>query len=181
MHKPVEIEGAPLSQIASHTNPLLIFIEQILRDTFSYHHIKFSFLSLHPTSPFRPLSDSPSQPSPKSMSWASVLASVGRDGGQQVEHKHTCLPHPLHQPSWSCWAEGPISGPSEPCNQHCQTQLPVEHIGLTLWCVGTLGRLVGRLAAAAVLEGSMEHVKPQPVSPGAPHGWTGLTCSGAWG
>lgn len=59
----------------------------------------------------------------------------GWGGGQQVEHKHTCLPHPLFLPSWGCWAEGPISSPSEPCNQHCQAQLPVEHTGLTLQTV----------------------------------------------
>lgn len=75
----------------------------------------------------------------------------GREGGgQQVEHKHTCLPHPLYLPSWGCWAEGPISGPSEPCNQHCQAQIPVEHTGLTLQTVcgdiGQAGRLVGWLA-----------------------------------
>lgn len=106
------------------------------------------------------------------------------EGGQQVEHKHTCLPHPLYLPSWGCWAEGPISGPSEPCTQHCQAQLPVEHTGLTLQTAcgntGQAGRPSGWLLLL-LLEGSMEHVKPQPASPGAPHGWTGLTLSGTWG
>lgn len=73
-------------------------------------------------------------------------------GGQQVEHKHTCLPHPLHLPSWGCRAEGPISGPSEPCNRLCQTQLPVEHAGLTVQtvCEGSgAGWPAGWVAAAA--------------------------------
>lgn len=90
---------------------------------------------------------------------------------------------PLYLASWGCWAQSPISGPSEPCNQHCQAQFPADTLGWhSKWRVGTLGRLAGRLTAtAAVLEGSMEHVKPPSVSPGAPHGWTGLTLSGAWG
>lgn len=114
------------------------------------------------------------------MAWASVLASEGgREGGQQVQHKHTCPSHPFYLPSWGCCAEGPISCPSELCNQHCQAQLPVEHTGLTLQTVrgdvGKAGRPAGRSAGrlagwpagwlagwlAAVLEGSMDHVKPR--------------------
>lgn len=142
-------------------------------DQISYRHTSYLPLSLS------------SLPFPKSLSQASVLASVGEEGGgggvgggQQVEHKHTCLPHPLCLPSWGCWAEGPISSPSEPCNQHCQTQLPV---GLTGWhskqCMGILGRLA---SCWLLLEGSMEHVKPQPVSPGIPLCWTDLALSGSW-
>lgn len=167
------IERKPFLDSASHRKPLLIFIEQIFE-------IKFHTVTLH--FPF-----SPSIPCPlislclrlclfqnqchRHLSWTLW-------GGQQVEHKHTCLPHPPCLPSWGCWAEGPISGPSEPCNQHCQTQFPVE---LTGWhskrCVGISGRLASRWL---LLEGSMEHVKPQPVSPGAPQGWTGLALSGSW-
>lgn len=105
----------------------------------------------------------------------------GGGGGQQVEHKHTCLPHPLYLPSWGCWAEGPISGPSEPCNQHCQAQLPVEHTGLTLQTVCVEIGQTGRPRWLLPLEGIMEHVRPQPVSPGAQHGWTSLTLRDAWG
>lgn len=106
------------------------------------------------------LSVPPSLPSPKSMLWASVLASVGRAGGQQVEHKHTCLPHLLYLPSWGCRAEGPISSPSEPCNQHCQAHLPVEHTGLTLQTVcgetGQAGRPPGCCCCAGGKHGARQ-------------------------
>lgn len=46
---------------------------------------------------------------------------------------------------------------------------------------GVRGSWAAWLAAAAVLEESMEHVKPQPVSPGVLHGWTGLTFSDTGG
>lgn len=58
-----------------------------------------------------------------------------------------------------CWAEGPISGLSETCKQHCQAQFPVEHWAKTpngVWRDGT-----GWLAAA-VLEDIMQHIIPQP-------------------
>lgn len=84
----------------------------------------------------------------------------GGRGGQQVEHKHTCLPHPLYQPSWGCWAEGPISSPSEPGNQHCQAQLPVEHAGLTLQTVcgdiGQAGRPAGCCCCAGGKRGACQ-------------------------
>ncbi|KAM7416181.1 hypothetical protein PAMA_018308 [Pampus argenteus] len=104
-----------------------------------------------------------------------------------VNHNLRSLPHLLNIVSaLSKWwqvgveelSEGPISSPSEQCSQHCQAQLPEEHTGLTLQTVcgetGQEGRPVGWLAiAVAVLEGSVEHDKPQPSSPGALHGWTG--------
>lgn len=121
----------------------------------SYRHIAFS-----PLAPLFPFVSVPAFS--KINVTSSVLASVGEGEGQQVEHEHTCLPHPLCLPSWGCWAEGPISGPSEPCNQRCQTQLPVE---LTGWhskrSVGTTRRLAGR---RLLLEGSVEHVTQQPLS-----------------
>lgn len=45
-------------------------------------------------------------------------------------------------------AEGPMHGPPELCNQHCQARLPMEHTGLTIRtvCVVTLRRLAVRLA-----------------------------------
>lgn len=104
----------------------------------SYRHIAFS-----PLAPLFPFVSDPAFS--KINVTSSVLASVGEGEGQQVEHKHTCLPHPVCLPSWGCRAEGPISGPSEPCNQRCQTQLPVE---LTGWHSKRI-RQAGQSPAAA--------------------------------
>lgn len=127
------------------------------------YHIFFSFSSTYVHIFSSLLSDSPSLTFSKSMLWASVLASVGMvgwSGGQQVEDKHTCLPHPLCLSSWGCQAEGPINGPSEPCNQHCQAQVPVEHTGLTLQTVcgetGQTGQPAGCCCCAGGKHGACQ-------------------------
>ncbi len=133
-------------------------------------------------SPFFRLSDSPSQPSPKSMSWASVLASVERKRGGNKWNINTPVSLTLStSPHGAAGQKAPSAVHLSPVTSTAKPSSQKSTLG---WhskrCVGTLGRLAGRLAAAAVLEGSVEHVKPQPVSPGAPHGWTGPTLSGAW-
>lgn len=87
---------------------------------------------------------------------------------------NTCLTRRFYLLTWGRWAEGPISASCETCNQHCQTQFPAEHAGLTLQMVCKEMGQAGWLAAA-VLEESTEHIKPEPSSPGVLHDWTGLT------
>lgn len=143
----------------------------------------FPFSPFNPHLPLFPLTDSPTLTSltSKNQCYGHLSRGWGWGEGQQVEHKHTCLPHPLYLPSWGCQAEGPINRPSEPYNHHCQAQVPVEHGGLTLQTVCGEAGQAGWLMPRLLLEGSTEHVKPQPVSPGALHGWKGLTLSGTGG
>lgn len=79
-------------------------------------------------------------------------------------------PNPLSMPSWGYWAEGPISGPSEPCKQHCQNPAPSRAHWLTLQTLCGGGYQAGWPVAGCCFR-EVRSVSNHSLS--RLHGWTG--------
>lgn len=135
-------EAFPIPQEASIDFHWADFWDQIW-----YRHIAFSFSNCVPLPPFVSAFSKINVTGICPGLW---MGRKGRRGGNKWNINTPVSPYPLSMPSWGYWAEGPISGPSEPCKQHCQNPAPSRPHWLTLQtlCGGDIGPAGQSLAAA---------------------------------